>query len=294
MSEHVWQRVSKKHPCPICSRTDWCGFTAGAVCCMRAESSRTLKNGGWLHVLDATAACRRPTLARAASTRPKPTLDATSLHRTLLAATSAVQIAEMAAGLGVSPDSLRRSGWAWYPEKDAWAIPMFSDDAIVGLRLRAVTGEKWAVTGSRQGLFVPDGQMPDLQTCLTLVEGPTDVAAMLTIGLHAVGRPSCAGGHDLVKPLAAGRDVVIIADRDEPKIRPDGSIWYPGAEGAERLAAAIAGVCRSLKVIGPVLGAKDARAALKAGATARLWQAAMQNARPWTPAPKPKKVIERF
>ncbi len=43
MNKTPWQRVSRRRPCPVCERTDWCLFTgdpgnADAVIC--AESSR--------------------------------------------------------------------------------------------------------------------------------------------------------------------------------------------------------------------------------------------------------------
>jgi len=48
-----WNRVSRRSPCPVCSKIDWCSVsTDGAVaCCMRVESGRALRNGGWLHRL---------------------------------------------------------------------------------------------------------------------------------------------------------------------------------------------------------------------------------------------------
>src|ERR1044071_1444556 len=44
-----WYRVSKKHPCAICRRPDWCTYTDSVVCCMRIESEKQMGNGGWLH-----------------------------------------------------------------------------------------------------------------------------------------------------------------------------------------------------------------------------------------------------
>jgi len=48
-----WRRVSRQSPCSVCGRADWCTFTSDgtAACCMRVESQRPLKNGGWLHRL---------------------------------------------------------------------------------------------------------------------------------------------------------------------------------------------------------------------------------------------------
>ena len=53
----VWVRVSKKHPCPVCEKGDWCGVTADGVfaCCMRVKTDRPVKNGGWLHRLTGSA-----------------------------------------------------------------------------------------------------------------------------------------------------------------------------------------------------------------------------------------------
>ena len=49
-----WHNVSKKEPCPICRKTDWCNLSDdGAVCiCHRVESDRLAPSGsGWIHRL---------------------------------------------------------------------------------------------------------------------------------------------------------------------------------------------------------------------------------------------------
>jgi hypothetical protein len=56
--------------------------------------------------------------------------------------------------------------------------------------------------------------------------------------------------------------MTIIADHDAPHRRPDGSVWYPGRDGAQRLAAAVRIPWRI--VMPPV---KDLRAWVCAGAT---------------------------
>jgi hypothetical protein len=53
--------------------------------------------------------------------------------------------------------------------------------SVIGIRLRNDLGRKWAVTGSRQGLFLP-GPHPG-QTVL-IVEGPTDAAAAVDLGVQ--------------------------------------------------------------------------------------------------------------
>ena len=50
-----WIRVSPKEPCRICKRVDWCCRGEIFDNCMRVESDRPAKNGGWLHKIDATA-----------------------------------------------------------------------------------------------------------------------------------------------------------------------------------------------------------------------------------------------
>ena len=49
-----WHNVSKREPCPICHKTDWCNLSNdGAVCiCHRVESPRLAPSGsGWIHRL---------------------------------------------------------------------------------------------------------------------------------------------------------------------------------------------------------------------------------------------------
>lgn len=57
---------------------------------------------------------------------------------------------------------------------------------------------------------------------LYLVEGPTDLAAAMTLGLFAIGRPSCIGNEQMiieyVKRINARR-MVIICDNDDPGLR---------------------------------------------------------------------------
>src|SRR5690349_17735036 len=53
-SNNRFQRVSKKRPCRICHKSNWCGFSVdeGTSICMRVRtgSRRTSANGGNIHV----------------------------------------------------------------------------------------------------------------------------------------------------------------------------------------------------------------------------------------------------
>lgn len=230
----TWHRVSAKHPCRICGKPDWCTCTDdGSACCMRVASSRPLRNGGWLHAGDAGAARTVPPPPPA---RP-PRIDATAIWNAYRANTRPDQVDALAAALGVSVGALDALGAAWAPHCQAWAFPMRVAGAVVGIRLRAMDGRKWAVTGSRQGLFIPAIEYAEAR--LFICEGPTDTAAALSIGLDAIGRPSCRG---LELETAAAirrlgyREVVIVANNDEGKPRPDGALFYPGQDGAAALA----------------------------------------------------------
>src|SRR5262249_55252691 len=127
------------------------------------------------------------------------------------------------------------------------------------IRLRRNNGLKFAVKGSKQGLFIPSNQAAS-NSRLLICEGPTDTAAMLDMGFsNVVGRPSCTGGATLLAGLGRSRqpaDIVIVADADEP-----------GLHGADCLGSALVMYCRTLRVICPPGGMKDVRDWHRSGAT---------------------------
>src|SRR5262249_37965686 len=85
------------------------------------------------------------------------------------------------------------------------------------MRLRNETGRKWAVKGSRQGLFMATESVPG--NTLLIVEGPTDAAAALDLGYDVIGRPACVGCEDMIAALVRKRihvNTFIVADADEP------------------------------------------------------------------------------
>lgn len=153
--------------------------------------------------------------------------DIASLWRRWFEETDSYHLDGFAMTLGVSTESLRQLGCAWVAKSFAWAFPMRDGEGqLIGVRLRNNAGDKWAVTGSRSGLFIPAlGSDSVLYVC----EGPTDVAAGLTIGLYCIGRPSCQGQEDLLTRFIRQngvRRVVLITDNDAP-----------GFHGAQKLQA---------------------------------------------------------
>lgn len=124
--------------------------------------------------------------------------------------------------LGVDTECLKAIGCAW-SNLNAWAFPMRdSEGKVIGIRLRNNEGQKWAVKGSKSGLFIPGAYswIPDGVTYL--VEGPTDLAAAMTIGLHAFGRAACIGQESFILEYVRRQKIerlVIVTDNDEPGLR---------------------------------------------------------------------------
>jgi 5S rRNA maturation endonuclease (ribonuclease M5) len=128
-----------------------------------------------------------------------------------------------------------------------------------GIRLRADDASKWALRGSHQGIFVPD--MKPQEEAL-VVEGPTDAAAAASLGLYAIGRPSCSGGAREIAEVCRRRGIKrlsILADNDGPGIR-----------GARKM-------CRHVNVRSRVvvLPAKDLREWVRHGATRQAVEACL-------------------
>lgn len=268
-----WIRTTKLKPCPICEHKSWCSVSqdGSVVVCMRVESPKPCKSGGWFHNL------REPV-----KYKPAPHKSETELVKDFAALNSQyvdklLHINRLAEKLGVSIRSLERleAGWngnVTFPMRDG-------SERIIGIRVRCSKG-KWCVPGSKQGLFWPEGVYSGSDYPLVICEGPTDCAALLTMGFDAIGRPACMGGTGYVIEFLKSRrrDVIIMADKDPPKQRPDGSVWYPGQEGAARLSKAIMPYVKSLKIVKPPFH-KDVRQWHNAGANKEMLLSVVRNTR---------------
>lgn len=257
-----WLRVKKESPCPICKKPDYCGISGDGcvVICMRVESSRPTKNGGWLHRLTD----QEPTRPRSCTVK---TQSDTSPEIPLLAekywqAMNARRYLCLSGILGVSAKSLKRLCVGW--DGKAYTFPMFDADGnIIGIRRRFSYGCKVCVTGSQNGLFLPDGLTG--QSPLLIVEGNSDAAAGLDLGFDTLGRPSCSGGVDLIRQFIRKHHyslIVIIPDNDN---KPDGT--NPGKSGGLRLGVALRIYCRDVRIALPPAEYNDLRCWLAAGLT---------------------------
>ena len=161
----------------------------------------------------------------------------------------------LAGQLAVTAASLKRLGVGYYRRTESFSFPMRDGSGqVIGIRTRdPKTGAKRSVFGSRSGLFIPTGIEGDT---LFVAEGATDVAALLDVGLAAVGRPDCHSCKGFLVDFAQRyrpTQIVVVADSDEV-----------GRRGAKSVA-------RRLRLVAPVHvvvpSAKDARDWIAAGAT---------------------------
>ena len=153
--------------------------------------------------------------------------------------------------------ALKAGGAGWtksYPDGAYVFAERFGDNKIAGLFFRTSDGRKGTPSGSKRGLIVP-GTIHELPDPVLVVEGASDVAACIALGLPAVGRPSNrAGAKDLV--LLDGREVLVVGERDQKA--PDA---WPGRDGAKAVATSMASARG--KPVGwtlPPSGSKDIRA----------------------------------
>jgi hypothetical protein len=241
-----WRRVTRAEKCPVCGKPDWCLLATDgtAILCQRIESQKRCGDAGWLHRIG--SANGRPHVAMIQEAKRNGVIDFAYLARTY-ARNSSGELSKAATSLGVSVASLRRLNAGY--DGEAITFPMVNEKQnVCGIRRRFADGRKLSVKGGKEGVFRGYEETGPV----VIVEGPTDAAAAITLGVQALGRPSCTGGTRIVAALLAGRTATIMADADGP-----------GLAGAARLAKQLG--CR---VATPPDGHKDLRAWLRSGATA--------------------------
>lgn len=213
---HQWLRVNRQQPCVVCGKDHWCLYSPelNLVLCMRVQSERLAKNGGWLHPLDGKHKIipvrhdPAPTLFR-----PQVYFEWKSANNTPMEAQQYLN------GLGVDPHAWYRLGACWAAPHKAWAFPMQDGNGeIIGVQLRYLDGSKRAFKGSKNGLFVPD--QPASGFAL-VCEGASDTAAAISMGYYAVGRQSCSGSIDMLRDLCERKgikELAFVSDNDHPGV----------------------------------------------------------------------------
>lgn len=236
-------------------------------------TGKPLKNGGYWYT--------NPNPVDPKKLPPKekeaPQIDAEKILGECYALTRPEWIERLADNLGVSRWSLVNLGFCWVPGNlirqhmdwhgnGSWGIPMRNGAGVpVGIRLRTESGKKIAIRGSREGIFIPN---TGYSKTIYMVEGPTDLAAALTLGLWGIGRPTCRGGiaHTQVAINRLGiQRVINIGDNDLPKWENEKS---PGIEGAKTLAQEL-----QVPVVSMLLPTKDLRQFVIDGGTLEVIRA---------------------
>ena len=269
-------KVSPSEPCAVCGRHDWCTRTTdgGLVRCMRVESDRPSKGGGWIHKLaDPLPPCPP-------STAQKKLKNVGELAQKMFLHPNADKWRErLALSLGVSHASLRKLAVGYGIDWDGepwWSFPCRDQKGrIIGITRRYRDGKKKTLKGtSNSGVFCKKRWWVSDCPCLYITEGPSDVAAMIDYGLACLGRPSNTGGVSIIASMVRRRDIkniVVIGENDHrpdkrggiPACKPDCQgcgHCFPGLFGANVFAEQLSRqLCREIDIQMPPGTTKDAR-----------------------------------
>lgn len=273
-SKRNWTRVSFRNKCPICGHSSWCTYTESSVRCMRVKSDVPCENGGWFHLQD-----NIPLPVQLADRIPRSKKDAEKIARDCFYADGAKMLRwRLADSLGVSRRSLELLGvglgkdhngeeWASFPSRGI-------DGEVVGITRRYEDGSKKTLAGtSNSGVFCRKYWWDATET-VYIVEGASDVAAMIDANMSVLGRPSNIGGIQvLTKYLQRHRPkrIIVLGENDfKPDRRgqiescpPDckGCAYcFPGMYGMVSVAVRLSGTLGvNVETMLPPEGIKDAR-----------------------------------
>ncbi|MCH9656031.1 MAG: toprim domain-containing protein [Planctomycetes bacterium] len=147
----------------------------------------------------------------------------------------AQSLGQLAEQLSVTVESLRSIGVGWCHRQNCWTFPERNgEQKICGFMRRYTDGKKLTLQGSQRGLTLPtDWNQPDQR--LHICEGASDVAAAISCGWRAIGRPALGSGFDNLAILLKDEpaQIVMVADNDSEGV---------GRAGAEKLAQRLSNV----------------------------------------------------
>jgi hypothetical protein len=174
-------------------------------------------------------------------------------------------LGRLAEQLGVTPGSLEALGVGYDEEERAWTFPeRDAGGAVIGLTRRYADGKKLAWPGGHRGLTFAGDWVPP-QGPLFLVEGGSCAAALISMGLSAVGRPSNTGGVGHLADLLARESCEVVVVGEHDRKRPGGP--WPGRDGAVKTATELAETLGCVvRWALPPDGAKDSREWLRSRA----------------------------
>lgn len=227
------------------------------------RAGRTHENGGtpWRPTIEPPIVSRTPSEHR----KQRPVIEFAEIHARCMSAITAPLLENAARKLKVTQGALRTMQIGWSDHWNAYTFPMRNavTEQIIGIRTRTIDGAKFALTGSRQGYFMPEGQ--ERTDIVFVCEGPTDCAALVGEGLEAIGRASCVHKSADLHERLRGRNIAIVADNDDV-----------GIHGALSLAKSMEFMAQVV-VMSPPKGIKDAREWISLGVDGgRLISVAME------------------
>jgi hypothetical protein len=163
------------------------------------------------------------------------------------------QVKQLADELSVTTPSLELIGTGWCISEKCWTFPERNGkQEICGILRRFSNGEKYAFKGGQRGLTLPSG-WDESDAPLLICEGASDVAAAVSVGKRAIGRPGLKNGFNdlaiLLKDQQA--EIVMVADNDTEGV---------GRSGAKKLADRLSNFLkRPIDVMAPPKQYKDLR-----------------------------------
>jgi hypothetical protein len=163
------------------------------------------------------------------------------------------RLEQLACHLSVTVESLLSIGTGWCDRESCWTFPERNGkQEICGIVRRFRNDQKYAFKGGHRGLTLPPG-WDKSDDPLHICEGASDVAAAISVGRRAIGRPGLKSGfNDLAVLLKDEQaEIVMVADNDA-----EGA----GRDGAEKLAHRLSNFLkRPIKLMAPPKQYNDLR-----------------------------------
>jgi len=163
------------------------------------------------------------------------------------------RLEQLAQQLSVTVQALRSIGVGWCRQQNCWTFPEHNGEQVIcGFLRRFTNGSKRGLKGGQRGLTLPSG-WDQSRKRLHVCEGASDVAASISCGMRAIGRPGLkSGSADLAILLNdEPAEIVIVADNDS-----EGA----GKRGAKQLADDLSDVLKKpVNVMAPPSQFKDLR-----------------------------------
>lgn len=281
-----WRRVTRETPCAVCGKGSWCAVSVedGNVYCMRVPSDKPVESGGWIHTVEAPLPMPSKGAKRLTATEVEALVNRMASHpRAESMRRGAAQLLGVSHGVlarlcvGCGLDDYRKTWFTSWPERNALG-------AFTGLVRRYEDGAKKTYPGTSHGLIFADDWRGDGKVVF-VPEGGSDTAALLSLGLSAIGRPSNLGGVPILTKLLRGyRGAVVVLgecdQRPSPSCKDCGKcgLCWPGRFGAVETAARLSkhGIASWWALLPE---AKDARAWIQGhpGASGEAFKAAVRS-----------------